>query len=626
MYDVLVHKDDLPCPLHKLQTSHEERIHPTQLEAIKVAIESNPENVIEAITDISSPYTWRPFVVVLAAADVLLLIAVFTIGIIIFIPGGILLGISMKMLFDRAKFFLAPLEEKKEIIKDILRKQTATNEKRRRFKIVFIAWTSLRRSITVSLARMGHTWVYQRQGAMVRASKPKLSRPMIGDDVVAYKVKQLPFRILFSDICNPETAEELSKRVGRECRIYEDDTYGVWVEVTLRSGAGGIKRNFQWYDDGDPLNALEQIPKNNRMVVALGIGPGRKVIYQDIRKMPHLLVAGATNQGKSVFLNQMICTLIKRNTPEQLNLILVDLKRGLEFGDYENLPHLKLTHGRIIKVAEEVTKNLYWLKQEKERRFALFDGVARDIAGYNQKNRTDSLPYIIMVIDELADLMLKREEKKTAEPIIIDLVQQGRAVGIHLIFATQIVTADVITRLVRSNFSERVAFRIGDNQGSQLIIETKDAADLPPIPGRMIYKYGADKFQLQAPYISPDQIRAAIAAAKGDIKEADFTPHNLIEFLLLNHEGKVHIPTIYADFKMAGIGRSKYWIQKTLEQIVFDGNGPVFNIGGTEYILAPHRVTPSGTIPRTVTPYTEYRIPIEMDTNNTAKKDFFENE
>ncbi|MDO8424367.1 MAG: DNA translocase FtsK, partial [bacterium] len=204
------------------------------------------------------------------------------------------------------------------------------------------------------------------------------------------------------------------------------------------------------------------------LAICLGKDVSGSPVYADLAKMPHLLVAGSTGTGKSVFLNNLILSFLYRNGPDKMRLILVDPKR-VEFPVFAELPHLLCPP---ILDSQKTVNALKWLVSEMERRFEVLSGAkTRDIKGYNEaavREGEDILPYIVVVIDELADLMAARG--KEVEAGIVRLAQMARAVGIHLIVATQRPSVEVITGLIKANIIARVTFQVASQIDSRTVL------------------------------------------------------------------------------------------------------------------------------------------------------------
>ncbi|MBI2821045.1 MAG: DNA translocase FtsK 4TM domain-containing protein [Acidobacteria bacterium] len=242
------------------------------------------------------------------------------------------------------------------------------------------------------------------------------------------------------------------------------------------------------------------------LTLALGKLIHGETYVSDLRKMPHLLIAGATGSGKSVALNSMVCSMIYNARPDQVKFIMIDPKR-LELGVYDGIPHL-LTP--IVTDPKRAANALRWAVTEMEGRYKRLAGLGvRNIDQYNamvESNSFDPLdeetaewmPYIVVIIDELADLMMI--SAKEVEESITRLAQMARAVGIHLILATQRPSVDVITGLIKANFPSRISFRVSSKVDSRTILDTNGAEQLlglgdmlflPPGTSRLIRVHGA---------------------------------------------------------------------------------------------------------------------------------------
>ena len=251
--------------------------------------------------------------------------------------------------------------------------------------------------------------------------------------------------------------------------------------------------------------------KNSPAPLLMAIGKDVKgtPTFADLAEMPHLLVGGTTGSGKTVCLNSIILSLLYRNSPDEMKLILVDPKR-VEFPIYSNLEHLLCP---VIYDANQTLVALKWLVGEMERRFTvLAAGHSRDIISYNQKMEKkgeDKLPYIILIIDELADLMSVKG--KEIESYIVRLAQMSRATGIHLILATQRPSVEVITGLIKANITSRIALKVGSLVDSRTILDSSGAEKLLGKGDLLLLSKEFSKpKRVQNPFISENEIKKVI--------------------------------------------------------------------------------------------------------------------
>lgn len=285
----------------------------------------------------------------------------------------------------------------------------------------------------------------------------------------------------------------------------------VGVEVPNQSVAiVGLREMFETRDWRERKNTLN---------FALGRDVSGKPWMGDITRMPHLLVAGATGSGKSVCLNTIIMSLLYSNSPDDLKLILVDPKR-VEFPIYNGVPHLITP---VITDVDKTVNALKWAIREMNRRFDLLSKMqARDIASYNQRCQ-EKLPYTVIVVDELADLMVTA--KQDVESQIVRLAQMSRAVGIHLIVATQRPSVDVITGLIKANIPARIAFSVASLMDSRTILDQSGAEKLIG-RGDMLYSTAemSTPRRIQGVFIADDEIGRVVEYIKSKYGPGEYDP------------------------------------------------------------------------------------------------------
>jgi S-DNA-T family DNA segregation ATPase FtsK/SpoIIIE len=277
------------------------------------------------------------------------------------------------------------------------------------------------------------------------------------------------------------------------------------------------EREIIWLREN--IESTEFIGSKSKLTLALGKDINGRIVTADLNGMPHLLIAGSTGAGKSVAINAMIMSILYKATPDQVRLILVDPKR-LELGNYEGVPHLYTPIITEPKLAANALRNAV---REMERRLKLLaEKGVRNIDQYNKlfdESGTPSLfgdnaderplPYIVIIIDELADLMML--DSSNVEESITRLAQMARAVGIHLVLATQRPSVDVITGLIKANFPARMSFRVATKVDSRTILDANGAEALLG-RGDMLYlpSGSARVHRLHAPFVTEKEIAAVV--------------------------------------------------------------------------------------------------------------------
>lgn len=277
---------------------------------------------------------------------------------------------------------------------------------------------------------------------------------------------------------------------------------------------------------GDILNDVGYREFGGALPLPLGRDIAGNLLLEDLTRMPHLLIAGATGSGKSVAVNSFISSLILNKSPEEVRFLLVDPKL-VELSCYNDIPHL--LHP-VITEPNKAILALNWAVEEMERRYEdLAELSARDIRSYNEKLRQLKnkgelypMPYIVVLIDELGDLMMVAG--KEVESSIIRLAQKARAVGIHLILATQRPSVDVITALIKANCPARIALQVAQKTDSRTILDGNGAEQLLG-QGDMLFRHPsrAQLIRAQVPLIEDDEVEAIVAYAKKLAKPAYIT-------------------------------------------------------------------------------------------------------
>ena len=330
----------------------------------------------------------------------------------------------------------------------------------------------------------------------------------------------------------------ISSRTGRTTKVKVSKIAGLADDLALALSARSIR--IQAPIPGKGLVGIE-VPNEKAALVSLRdamesdaysaikgrlrLGLGQDVsgqaVVADLRSMPHLLVAGATGSGKSVCVNSIIAAMLLQNSPDTLRLILVDPKR-VELTQYNGIPHL-LTP--VIVDVDRVVATLRWVMREMDSRYRRFSGIgARNIEDYNERVKKhpdlSPIPYIAVLIDELADMMMQAPEE--TERVICRLAQMSRATGIHLIIATQRPSVDVVTGLIKANFPARIAFAVASSVDSRVILDTPGAERLLG-QGDMLFMPPdvAQPLRLQGAFVSDRELDRLIAFWRNAVEPSD---------------------------------------------------------------------------------------------------------
>ena len=270
------------------------------------------------------------------------------------------------------------------------------------------------------------------------------------------------------------------------------------------------------------LSSQEFQDSPSKVSFAVGKDIGGKCIVGNIAKLPHLLIAGTTGSGKSVCTNSLIISLLYKASPEEVRLIMVDPKM-VELGIYNGIPHLLIP---VVTDPKKAAGALQWAVTEMMKRYRMFAEVGvRDLASYNAKaaktEGMDTMPQVVVVIDELADLMLVAA--KEVEESICRVAQMGRASGMHLIIATQRPSADVITGLMKANIPSRIAFAVASAMESRIILDTQGAEKLVGRGDMLYFPLGSGKpTRVQGCLISDQEVAAVVDYVKQNSGSAQY--------------------------------------------------------------------------------------------------------
>lgn len=440
-----------------------------------------------------------------------------------------------------------------------------------------------KRLLSNAMTRAGAAYRFKEEGARI-VKRVKFRNPILASkEAIWFRIEtaRLPWHVLIAYLKAPEVMETVSFACGRRVRcIAEDPEKGVWYIVELKQGVHGVPRNV---DYSRMMESLK--PEAPPLAICIGQGEAGRVYYRNIADMPHMIVAGTTGSGKSVWVKQMITTLLTRNDQGKVVFVLIDMKGGVELSQFKDAPNLLMP---IIRDKKNVKPTLERVLKEVKRRLFVFErmGVV-NIQTYNQRHHP-VMAYWVLVIDELAHLMLDPSLKKNSEILLADIAALSRAAGIHVIAATQRPSVDVVTGLIKANFPVRLAFSTASQADSRVIIDTGDACQLAP-QGRMIFFMGSTKVELQGPFISPALIDETMTQIIGGKREEALDArkrHNITSIDLMRHAlaefgGKVSPAKLFNHFKLHNV---KF---RELQQMVVELENTEFEIDGKWFKLLP---------------------------------------
>jgi hypothetical protein len=410
----------------------------------------------------------------------------------------------------------------------------------------------------------------------------------------------LPQNTNIKQFMDQDIVDDLSIACQHRVSGQYSESNGAWYIVERASGSFGIPSHVMWQ------TMMDLFPESaDGLSLPLGVTSNGRRIYKSLNQMYSMLIGGTIGSGKSNVLNSFICSLIRRNPPERLKLLMVDLKGGLEFGPYEGIPHLlqvpitkikkKKDKYGIINEEEEtqilngiaydrdqVPDLLNWLLHEGERRIGILKAAeVRDIGRYNQHHRSHALPHLVFIVDEIADLKINAETWALCMDRLTNIAQRFRAVGVHVILCTQMPKSDVIPTSIKAVLPAKLAFSCPTNQGSMAILDTGNAKGLTPA-GRCILSW-QDEMQIQTPLINDSAIQEIVAGAKAGIfvksetKAHDVTQLEIQGWALEFDSGYLSRDRLYKQFQKRGI------TQKEINSWCEEWEGHEFVIGSSLY-------------------------------------------
>ena len=399
------------------------------------------------------------------------------------------------------------------------------------------------------------------------------------------KIDQVPYGINPAKLVQDDVLTALTVSMGHPCGGRLDPNGGGVVISIALAGTMDIDDMFAFNKALELIS--ESAPPLTYMVGATANG-GRKTY--NLEEMPHLLIAGATGSGKSVALTSIAATFIARNKPDSVKLLMADLKR-MDLVHFEGIPHLvteipEMPSGIVID-DKQIIPMLKWLEKQNNQRQAKFSSAkVRSLADWNRHHPSDKLPRIVVLIDELARLMRNSSTSKEFISLTYDLASTARAVGIYLVMATQFAKDKYITTDIKMNIPGRMAFSMPDLPGSICMIETGEAVNIYPPPGRAVFVHGVNRFKFQSPYISPGQIAEIVKNAKEGkttgamAKTTELTPEEIVHWSLTENNGFLNARDVFREFT----GRMDW---DEMAKLLKEMDNKIYAVDDAQYRIVP---------------------------------------
>jgi hypothetical protein len=377
--------------------------------------------------------------------------------------------------------------------------------------------------------------------------------------------RTLPYGVSITDILGDDICTDLSAAcehpVRSQIKQITNQIVGLFYTIEIAATMG--VPNQCKFSDLLPLMPTSAPP----LAFLTGYAEGKRVRYGNLEDMPHFLGGGQTKGGKSNEMHVMACTLIARNSPDDLRMLMIDLKfNGIEMGRYKGIPHMVAKHDisapgsfveqvpdGIAKTPEDAIYVLRWLLAESNRRGKMFaKEELQNLRQWNRKHPNRKLPYLVLINDELALLRVDQKHGKESYNLIQEIISTARAAGISFVTFTQSSTNRVIDEFIKINLPGRMCFSVPDVSSSVLFVGDGSAINLMPA-GRAIYKHGTEKYLVQTPLIEPKDISEIVANARlgkktGHLTSRPVIPEEIISWSIEHNESRLTVRDVYARF------------------------------------------------------------------------------
>lgn len=374
-------------------------------------------------------------------------------------------------------------------------------------------------------ARLGYCFRYTRKNKTITVT-PKIERVIVTEDDIQIKIlasrqglipgavrNMLPNGVNAWDLVKTETLRELTIGCEREItspHVSEEVTFanGAWLELHRL----GLTDGLLDFVDYDQVVSRYEVEKREKMPIPMGVKRGRNINWINLAEHPHMLITGQNGSGKSNVINMVISTLISQHTPDEIRLIFIDLKEGVELGRFAKVPHAV---GLLNDAIEKVPALMMQVETERMKRMKAMKALGvTNILEYNALMPHAKMPRLVIVFDEYGALLLDKKIKDETHNLTAQIAMKGRAAGVHLLLGTQTPYMDVMPNKVRANMTLQIGGKQATQGSSMSALGGKQAHDLPKLAGRMLCNTGTDEFAVQMPYISPEQIAECIARAE----------------------------------------------------------------------------------------------------------------
>lgn len=427
---------------------------------------------------------------------------------------------------------------------------------------------------------------------------PRLGRPIVMSDAIWFRLESsrkgiigwhrlLPYGVLISDLVSEKTLDNLSVYCGRQVEVRRDKSgTAIYFVVNRLDSPDGLPRKFYY------RQMFDYYPEANHKLLPwpVGVSENRKTVWKTFADLPHILIAGSSQSGKSNLVNCIISTIIQMNSPAEARVVLIDNKGGVEFTHFRDVPHLI---GKIIKTVDDVLPALKHVMRIMHRRLTQLEATrAKDIGSYNEMFPAAPWARIVVFIDELATILDQGDLTKGIHASMRTITSIGRACGIHMVLCTQYSNVDVLPGSIKANLAVRISGAMPSGSASMTVLDSYDAKNLERIAGRMMIAIGSEIMKVQTPYISDGDIADAVAVSArygtsphDDIDDQDdgedtqdmlaltartFTQDDLLEVVMENLQGALKIRPIF-DIVKTDRRASRTQVEKLVNEIIDAG-------------------------------------------------------